>query len=438
MKRKRVLVITYYWPPSGGAGVQRWLKFVKYFREYGWEPVVYTPSNPEFPVHDDQLLKDVPEGLEILRTPIREPYNLYKKLTGRKKSDRLGAGMLSEKKRKGWKENLSMWVRGNLFIPDARKWWIRPSVTFLEDYLRRHPVDAMVSTGPPHSMHMIALGLKKKFPGLRWIADFRDPWTNIDFYHELKLSDWADRRHHRMERDVLDHADTVVSVGETMNGEMRQLASPDRRDPARFVVITNGYDEEDVYTGPVIKDAKFSIAHIGTLGAARNPKLLWELLREMTAADPAFAADLEIRLVGKTDAGVLESLRSQDLGKFLVQVGYMEHSEATRMQQNCRLLLLVVNNTPNAKGILTGKFFEYMASGTPILAVGPEDGDLAKIMADTGCGEIAGFENREKLRRVLQAFYADFKSGKACRRSEKSSAFSRKALTEKMAGLLSR
>ncbi|TND09375.1 MAG: group 1 glycosyl transferase [Bacteroidetes bacterium] len=433
---KRVLIITYYWPPSGGAGVQRWLKFVKYLRDYGWEPVVYTPSNPEYPVLDESLVHDVPEGIEIVRTPIREPYGAYKKITGRKKDDRLGAGMLSEKKRKGWKENLSMWVRGNFFIPDARKWWISPSIKYLENYIREKPVDAIVSTGPPHSMHLVALGLKQENPGLRWIADFRDPWTNIDFYHELKLTSWADRKHHRLERAVLDHADKIVSVGKTMSDEFRALASENKRDPERFIVIANGYDEDDVYKGALERDAKFSIAHVGTLGQARNPALLWNVLQELTGADPVFAADLEIKLVGKVDGAVLESIRGAGLEKYLNKIDYLPHREVTKFQQQCRVLLLLVNNTPNAKGILTGKVFEYMASGTPVLAIGPEDGDLAEVMQETGCGLIAGFENKNSLREKLLQLYADYKSARTNSVSGKVALYSRKALSEKMAAAL--
>ncbi len=158
---KRVLILTYYWPPSGGAGVQRWLKFVKYLREFGWEPIVYTAENPEAPADDDSLEKDIPQNLTILKTPIWEPYDLYKKFTGQASNDRVNAGFLHEKEKPAWSEKLSVWIRGNFFIPDARRFWIKPSIRFLQRYLKTCPVDAIVSTGPPHTMHMIGMGLKK-------------------------------------------------------------------------------------------------------------------------------------------------------------------------------------------------------------------------------------------------------------------------------------
>ncbi len=220
---KRVLIITYYWPPNGGAGVQRWLKMAKYLPQHGWQPVIYTPSDPEVITADPGLEQEIPALVEVIKRPIIEPYTLYKRLTGRRKDDKVHLGFLKEEGKKSWREELAVWIRGNMFVPDARVWWVHPSVKFLEGYLRDHPVDAIVSTGPPHSMHLIALGLKKKFPQLRWIADWRDPWTNIDFYDQLKLTAWADRKHHRLEKEVITHADVNVVVGWTMAEELKAL-----------------------------------------------------------------------------------------------------------------------------------------------------------------------------------------------------------------------
>ena len=218
---KKVLIITYYWPPSGGAGVQRWLKFVKYLREFGWEPIVYTPENPEAPAVDESLLKDIPKNLTAIKRPIWEPYNLYKNFIGQKKDERINAGFLTEKKKPGLAEKISVWVRGNWFIPDARKLWITPSIKFLSDYLKRNPVDAIVSTGPPHSMHLIALGLKKKL-NLPWLADFRDPWTNIDFYDKLMLTKASDVKHKKMELDVLKNANIITAIGWSMADDLKK------------------------------------------------------------------------------------------------------------------------------------------------------------------------------------------------------------------------
>ncbi len=230
---KRVLVITYYWPPNGGAGVYRWLKFSKYLPGHGWTPVIYTPANPERVADDPALLRDVPPELEIIQRPITEPFSLYKRFTGKAQDERVQTAFLREQSGGGWKEDLALWVRSNFFIPDARVWWVRPSIAFLKDHLRKHPVDAVITTGPPHSMHLIGQGLKRAL-GVTWIADFRDPWTDIDFYQQLKLTRWADARHHRMERSVLQEADRVVTVGWRWADDLARIGG------RPVEVVTNG------------------------------------------------------------------------------------------------------------------------------------------------------------------------------------------------------
>ena len=236
---KKVLIITYYWPPGGGAGVQRWLKFVKYLSHYGWQPVVYTPENGEMPVDDNSLQKDIPPGTRVIRRKIWEPYSLYKLFIGAGTGEKINTGFLTERKKPGLAERISVWLRGNIFIPDARRFWIKPSVNFLEGYLKKEPVDVIVSTGPPHSMHLIARKISKK-RNIPWIADFRDPWTNIDYYQDLMLTGYADRKHHKLEHQVVTHADRVVVVGNTMKEEFEAAYN------RKIDVITNGYDSEDV------------------------------------------------------------------------------------------------------------------------------------------------------------------------------------------------
>jgi glycosyltransferase involved in cell wall biosynthesis len=399
---KRVLIITYYWPPAGGAGVQRWLKFTKYLAKFGWEPIIYTAENGEMPVIDDSLQKDIPPGTKILKTKIWEPYSFYKTFIGRKKDDKINASFLSENKKPSLTEKISVWIRGNFFIPDARKFWIKPSVKFLNEFLKNNPVDAVISSGPPHSMHLIALGVKKQFPTIKWIADFRDPWSEIDFYEELMLSQRSDEKHKKLELEVLRNADAVLSIGEGMNEGLKKIES---QHPEKFKVITNGYDEEDVYSGPIEKDKKFSIAHIGTLVKSRNPESLWRVLKEIVAENPAFREQLEIKLVGKVDINVRESIYNNGLKPYVRKIEYLPHSEVIKEQQRTRVLLLLVNQTKNAKSILTGKIFEYLASGAPILAIGPTDGDVAAILKETNSGLISNFNDQRKLKEnILELF----------------------------------
>lgn len=432
---KKVLILTYYWPPSGGAGVQRWLKFVKHLRSFGWEPVVYTALNGEMPVIDESLQKDVPPDLTVLRTTIWEPYSIYKKFIGRKKDDKINASFLSENKKAGLTEKISVWIRGNFFIPDARKFWIKPSINYLGHYIKKYGIKHVISSGPPHSMHMIALGLKKEVPAIKWIADFRDPWTNIDFYEKLMLSSRADKLHHKMEMEVLKSADLVLSIGESMSQEfLNMYREAGGQNTHKFKVITNGYDEDDVKKGTVQKDKKFSIAHIGTLVKDRNPEVLWKVLSKMVKHNAEFERELEIKLVGKIDIFVKEKIAQYGLDKYVNKIDYLPHDEVIFEQQKSRALLLLVNNTKNAKGILTGKFFEYLAAKAPILAIGPVDGDLAKIMNETGCGLISDFNDEASLENnILQLF-----SNTAMPRNDVAiEKYSRKNLTKELAACLS-
>ncbi len=429
---KRVLIITYYWPPSGGAGVQRWLKFVKYLRNYGWEPVIYTPENPEYPETDHSLEKDVPKGLEVVKQPIWEPYEAYKKLLGQKKGEKINAAFLSEKKKNSLLENFSVWIRGNFFIPDARKFWIKPSVKFLTAYLEKNPVSAVVSTGPPHSMHLIAMEVCRRMK-LPWLADLRDPWTNIDFYKDLKLTKKADALHRKLEKQVLSRAGEVTVISRSMAEDCRRIYE------RKYEVITNGYDPGDTdISHPPTPDKKFSIAHIGTLVSTRNPETLWIALKELIAGDSKFAGDLEIKLVGKVDYKVMESIKEYGLEGFLRKIDYLPHDEVVRCQQESAVLLLIINNTPNAKMILTGKFFEYLAAKRPILCLGPADGDAAAILSETHAGLLAGFGDAIAMKNNIRSLYKDYVCGNLNSQSLNIEQFSRPELTRKLAALLDR
>ena len=433
---KKVLIITYYWPPSGGAGVQRWLKFVKYLRDFEWEPVIFTPENPEAPSTDESLLKDVPDGIEIIKNRIWEPYNFYKKFTGKKSSEKIQAGFIAEKENKfQLLEDVAVWLRGNLFIPDARKFWIKPSVRLLTKYLKNNPVDLIVSTGPPHSAHLIALKLKKKL-GVPWLADFRDPWTNIDFYKDLKLSKRADRIHHKLEREVLKKADSITVISRGMEMDFQ---SKFRR---QYHIIPNGFDDDDMVHGGISTEDhpqdKFVLAHAGSLNKDRNPLNLWRALKELVDEDNRFENVLEIRNVGKLDINALNTLKDYGLDKYLNKISYLSHQEVIAQQQRATMLLLLVNRTPNAKLIVTGKIFEYLISGRPVLCIAPVDGDAAFIINETKCGHVFDFDDVSELKSYLLEAFEQFKSGTLNPRCENVDQYNRKVLTKKMATLFAK
>ena len=430
---KRVLIITYYWPPSGGSGVQRWLKMSKYLPENGWQPVIYTPEEGEFPIIDTSLEKDVSPEAEVIRRPIVEPYTLYKRFLGVKETETVKAGFIKENgKKAGWKEKLSLWIRGNCFIPDARCWWVKPSVRYLKSYLKEHPVDAIISTGPPHSMHLIAMKLKEAL-GIPWIADFRDPWTEIDYYNDLHLTRWADRKHHRLEREVLTLADKVVTVAPDGARRLGRLGNRNVR------TIYNGFDRDDNTQLSVNLTDTFTITYLGVLSKTQNPENFWQVLGELVKENENFCKNLKINLIGQIDSSVMQSIAENGLNHHVSLSPYVPHEQVSAVHRSSTLLLLflMADSEPRAKGLLTGKLFEYLASGRPILCIGPEDGDAAQILKETHAGQTVSFENKEKMKEVVRNLYQNYlENGLPSNKSEEIEKYSRRALAGEYGMLL--
>jgi glycosyltransferase involved in cell wall biosynthesis len=426
----KVLIITYYWPPSGGSSVLRWLKFTKYLREFGWEPIIYTPDNPESQEIDESLLKDIPENVEVIKTKIWEPYSIYKWLTGRKQSDRLGVALMTNKKSSRLFSHISLWIRSNLFIPDPRRFWVKPSVRVLGAYLSAHPVDAIVTTGPPHTMHLIGLGIKKKM-GIKWVADFRDPWTNIDFYRDLLLTKAADHYHKKLEQEVLKNADCVVTVSDSWAEELRLLGAN------RIKTISNGFDYESLSDNELVDDGKFTLMHLGSIPQSRNPVDLWKVLADLVKMNPAFTSCLQIKLIGKIDLQVIESIEQNALIEYVKHESFIPHEQTFQQLTSASVLLLLINDTPNAKGILTNKFYEYLSAHRPILTLGPaDDGDASKILAVTGAGKIFKYSDTKGLKSHILTLFELYSQHNLKVENNEIDRFSRKNLTRELSELL--
>lgn len=398
---KKILVITYYWPPAGGSGVQRWLKFIKYLTRKNYHCIVYTPENPEIPVIDHSLLKDIPhKNIEIIKTKIFEPYSIYKIITGKSTKENISVSFLNENKTKrSLAENISKWIRGNFFIPDARVYWVKPSFKYLSDYLSKHKTDIIISTGPPHSMHLIAMAVKRKFPDIKWIADFRDPWTNIDFLNELRLTKRALKKHHSLEKKVIQSADIVISVSPHLTRELSMLDSSNIQ---KFFTITNGFDLEDYFSLPMrsYNGNRYTITYAGLMPPNRNPRVLWKALQELLKEN-LLPQHFKIQLIGKIDAAVWEEIKNMNIEKYVEKINYLPHSDVLIKEAASDALLLIVNNAPNSKGILTGKLFEYLALQKPLLAIGPKDGDAAQIIYNTKAGLVVDYSDINEMKKAL-------------------------------------
>jgi glycosyltransferase involved in cell wall biosynthesis len=415
----KVLIITYYWPPAGGSGVQRWLKFVKYLQYFGIEPIVYTVDNANYPKEDATLLKEVSSTVKVLKQPIWEPTDLLfwkKKGTVKKDvSNSINNGLLS-------------FVRGNFFIPDPKLFWVKPSVKFLQNYLKENKVDVVISTGPPHSMHLIAQKLHQK-NNIKWIADFRDPWTDLYYNKEFNQLSFAKKKNEKLENAVFKNADCILTVSNSLKTEFAKKAK-------RVEVITNGFDDEVLTNNLINLDSKFSISYIGLLPVQSNPKLLFTVLNELCIENPDFKKDLNINFIGDISDVIKEYIETNNLSENTNFIGYVSHEKAIDYQKKAQVLLLLIPNVEKSEGILTGKLFEYLTAKRPILAIGPENGDLSEILNSTNAGVVVGFNNKEKLRIEILTLYQQYKTGSLKVNSKNIEQFHRKELTRSLSRIL--
>ncbi len=423
---KKVLIVTYYWPPAGGPGVQRWLKFAKYLPDFGIHPVVYIPENPHYPLLDEALCADVPQNITVLKGKIVEPYGLAS-VFSRNKTKKISSGLIPSNRKQSFLERLFLWVRGNLFIPDARVLWVKPSVRRLAAYIEKEGIDTVITSGPPHSLHLIGLKLKQTRP-VRWIADFRDPWTTIGYHDKLKLSGYAARRHKILEATVLNTADLVVVTSQTTKTEFQALtATP-------IEVITNGYDVEKIVRPPL--DEGFTVAHIGSLLSGRNPVHLWESLAELRRDEPGFKDAFSLKLVGAVSPDVLNTIEQSGLADCLDLKGYLPHEEAVQAQRSSQVLLLIEIDAPETRSIIPGKLFEYMVSERPILALGPDGSDFAALLTETNTGRFFRYDEKEAMKDQLLQYFRQYQQGKLQSFPVGLQRYSRKSLTGQLAQLL--
>lgn len=418
---KKVLVIAYYWPPAGGPGVQRWLKFITYLRDFNIEPILYIPENPHYPIQDNSLLKEVPEGIAIYQKSIFEPYGLAG-IFSSKKTKRISSGLIHTKKQ-SFLEKLFLWTRGNLFIPDARKYWVKPSVKFLEEVIKKENIETIITTGPPHSVHLIGLGLKERL-GIRWISDFRDPWTTIGYHKKLKLTRASKRKHKQLESKVLNTADKIIVTSRTTKKEFQIIT----KQPVE--IITNGYDAAIVKDS--VLDSEFTISHIGSLLTGRDPNNLWQALSELLKENENFKMHFKLQLVGVVSDDVLENISTYGLMPNTEIIGYLSHKDAVAFQRKSQVLLLVEIDSEETKGIIPGKLFEYMAAGRPILGVGPKEWEVAELITETNTGRSFGYDTKGLLKEVILMWFNQYLDGNLKRNTENIEKYSRKALTEQL------
>ncbi len=433
---KKVLIISYYFPPSGGAGVQRTLKFVKYLRDFGWEPIVLTARDADYPVLDASLAAEIPEGVLIYRSKIIEPYKFYRKITGRGSdaSTDMATLSLDENTKAKWSERLSEWVRSIFFVPDARIFWYFFAKRMGGKILREHQIRVIYSSAPPYTTHLIGRHLHK-VSGLPWVADFRDSW--IGWVSAPKWRPWFSRKvEQKMESSVLRDAQRILTVS---NGVREDLIS---RNPEmaekQWRLLPNGFDTAD-FQGlkPAIKNDKITITYSGSMYGPRNPESLLQALENLQADQNDVVERLVFRIIGRVGEPIERRIKTSSVATIFEFLPYMTHEQSLTYLLASDVLLLIIDDAPASRGILTGKLFEYIGAGKPILALAP-DGEAAALVRKNQLGWVAGtrdkIEIEDKLKNLVQAFDDD--SMNFNRNSELRQRFERRTQTAELAQIL--
>jgi glycosyltransferase involved in cell wall biosynthesis len=427
---KKVLIISYYFPPSGGIGVLRCLKIAKYLRNFGWEPVMYTAKDAHYPSYDEGNFKDIPEGMTILKQPIFEPYTWYKKFNSLPKNANANTALAVADKKQGFRHHFAVWVRSNFFIPDARAFWVRPSVNFLTKYIKENKIDAIFSDGPPHTNTLIACLLKEK-TGIPWLSDFQDPWTQVDYYQRLKLTKWANKKHHRLEQRAFKAADKMTIVSPSWKRDLEGIGAKD------VSVLVWGYDEDDFNSLKVSLDKKLTLTHSGLLSYDRHPESLFAAMAELKQELEGFADTFSLQLIGQIDTQVKENIKNygiEDMTNIILQIPRQKSLEYIASSQ---LTLLLLNQAENVMGRIPGKLFEYLATKRPILCLGPQGSDVDNIITESKAGCSIDYPEKEKLKTYLKKAYFEFKKmGEIKSTTQNIEQYTNFELTKKVAKLL--
>lgn len=421
---KKVLIITYYWPPSGGAGVQRVLKFAKYLPEFGWEPIILTIEDGDSPITDESLLKDIPENCKVYKTDSWQPYNLYRMFTGKKKSQKIPSDILI-KKNPTITERISNWIRLNLFIPDAKIGWIPYAVNKAVEIIENKKIDLIFSSSPPHTVQLIAAKVAKKTK-LKWIADYRDPWLEMLHNQNAKRFCLSEKLDAYFEKKSLSAPNEILTISK---GMVDILSSKVKNN---YNIIPNGFDESDFEVCEFEKNNEFIIVYTGVMSSTRVPDVF---LKSLAKVKKKLNAKFKIQIAGKVCNEFVELIDKYKLNDNYEYLGYLEHKDSTKLLQKSDCLLLVVDNIPNNIGFLTGKIFEYLGCRKPIFAIGPVNGNANEIIKTSDSGVMVDYYDEENTYEQVKIFYKSWEENKDNFKFNVE-IYSRKYLTKQLAEIL--
>ncbi|MCX7610458.1 MAG: glycosyltransferase family 4 protein [Ignavibacterium sp.] len=423
---KRILFIVYNFPPAAGAATQRVLKFLKYLNKFGHRTFVLTVDKVDYPDLDFTLMEKIPNETKIFRTKYWTPFGIYRKLTGRKPNDKIPVAFIKDN-HKSIAERISVFLRLNVFLPDAKIGWLPYAIKEGKKIIKEEKIDVIISSGPPHTTHLIACALKKK-TNVKWIADFRDPWTDIDYYSGMKrtkLAEWIDRK---LETTVLKNSDYVIAAGE---GYLEIIKSKGVKN--NYAVVTNGFDPDDFQNIELIKQEKFILTYTGNMPITRNPENLWNALEELYKENADFAKNFEFHFAGVMDEEIRLKIKEQNFYSNFIDHGYLSHNEVLKLNFNSHLLIMIVNRVATSNEILPGKLFEYFATGNYILVIGPENGVSARLVRYVGQGNAVDYENKDEIKKIILELFEKWREGKIFKiDSPRRNEFTREEITKKL------
>lgn len=388
---KKVLILTYYWPPSGGSGVQRWMYFAKYLKQLGWEPIIITVDEEKaaYPQLDQSLLKEV-EGIEIIKTTTREPLRLYSRITSGNSSSGIPQGEVHTKSFFG---KLATYIRGNYFIPDARKGWVPFAVKAAQKKIATDQISHLITTGPPHSTHLAGLTLAAQFK-LNWWVDFRDPWSDVFYNKQMLRSQSSQHKDAQLEKKVLQQASGVIT---TIGGQLHQ--SLQQKAPGqRFIALANGYDATLIAACDAHppEDA-FHVVYTGLLTNQQAYLAIVQALLKLDGSRP-----IRFSLAGNISNGIIAEIRTALPNVAVVDHGYLDHAAAITLMKSAHLLLNFIFAGTNGQ-MISGKLLEYFATQVPVLSIGDPTSAAGKFMAQGSCAKMIQSDDQEAIVAFIQA-----------------------------------
>lgn len=421
---KKVLIITYYWPPSGGSGVQRWVYFAKYFKEFGVEPIILTVNEKSaaYPSEDRTLLK-LADGIEVHKTKSVDLLKFYSRLKGGGSKDKIPHGNIGNSNNRSLFDKLATSIRANFFIPDARVGWNKYALRKAKELISTYSIDVVITTGPPHSTHLIGKSLKQEL-GINWIVDFRDPWREVYYNDMFKRSKKNDLLDQKMELEVLEQCDHILTVGPSMQELLQKKIVGE---PQKVHVYYNGYDHELMEKSTKTEHQVFTIAHIGVFSSLQPFEAFLTFIKELSSIKK-----IRVEVAGNTDLNIISALQGITTIDF-VNHGRVTHEKAIDIMFSANLLINCLANSSFSKLLVSGKLMEYIATGNPILIIGNKEGDAAKLLNQFNLGKtFESHETNEMVKFSLDVIDGNFKVVS----SETVKEFTRQSIAQKLGSFI--